>query len=217
MIKINFLQSLRRALRATSLYTREANEKLLNFKIERSEDVLHNRIMGFEAKARSRLVVFGVSLALLILGGAVLQTSVFGKLTYIGAVPDIMLCIVTCVAYFNGRHHGAITGLAAGALIEAIASSGIVLLPLFYMLFGYIAGHYARAVQPKRFVPYLFYLMFALFLRAGLTVLYACLTYQSIHLLQILVHAVLPEMLATAIAGLCLYFPLMLFCRKVKA
>lgn len=176
-----------------------------------------NRIIGFEAKARSRLVIFGISLAILILLGAVLQTSVFGKLTYIGAVPDLMLGIVTCVAYFNGRHHGAITGLAAGALIEAMASSGIVLLPLFYMLFGYIAGHYARAVQPKRFVPYLFYLMFALFLRAGLTILYACLIYQNIHLVQILLHAVLPEMLATAIAGVCLYFPLMLFCRKVKA
>ena len=175
-----------------------------------------NRNLRFEAKARSRLAVFGVSLALLILAGAVLQTSAFGRLTHIGAVPDIMLCIVLCIAYFNGRHHGAITGLAAGALVEAIASSGIVLLPLFYMLFGYVAGHYSRAVQPKRFIPYLFYLMFALLLRAGITVLYACLTYQNIHLLQILLHAVLPEMLTTAIAGICLYFPLMLFCRKVK-
>ncbi len=175
-----------------------------------------NRIMGFEAKARSRLVVFGVSLAILLLVGAVIQTSVFGKLTYIGAVPDLMLCIVLGISYFNGRHHGAITGLAAGALIEAIASSGIVLLPLFYMLFGYIAGHYARAIQPKRFIPYLFYLMFALFLRAGLTILYACLTYQNIHLVQILLHAVLPEMLATAIAGVCLYLPLMFFCKKTK-
>ena len=175
-----------------------------------------NRILGFEAKARSRLVIFGVSITLLLLVGAVLQTSVFGRLTYIGAVPDIMLCIVLCISYFNGRYHGAITGLAAGALIEAIASSGIVLLPLFYMLFGYIAGHYARAVQPKRFIPYLFYLMFALFLRAGLTILYACLIYQNIHLVQILIHAVLPEMLATAIAGLCLYLPLKLFCKKVK-
>lgn len=175
-----------------------------------------NRIMGFEAKARSRLVIFCVSIALLILFGAVLQSSVFGRLTYIGAVPDIMLCIVLCIAYFNGRHHGAITGLAAGALIEAIASSGIVLLPLFYMLFGYIAGHYARAIQPKRFVPYLIYLMFALFLRAGMTILYACLTYKNIHLLQIFVHAVFPEMLATAIAGLCLYLPLKLFCKKIK-
>ena len=176
-----------------------------------------NRMMGFEAKARSRLVVFGVSLALLLLFGAILQTSVFSKLTYVGAIPDLMLCIVTCVAYFNGRHHGAITGLAAGALIEIMASSGIVLLPLFYMVFGYMAGHYARAVQPKRFIPYLFYLMFALFLRAGVTILYACLTYQNIHLLQIIGRAVLPEMLATAVAGICLYFPLMLFCRKVKA
>ena len=174
-------------------------------------------MMRFEAKARSRLVVFIVSLALLILFGAIIQTSVFGKLTHVGAVPDLMICIVLCIAYFNGRHHGAITGLAAGALIEAMASSGIVLLPLFYMLFGYIAGHYARAVQPKRFVPYLFYLMFALFLRAALTVLYACLTYQSIHLVQILIHAVLPETLTTAVAGICLYFPLLLFCRKVKA
>ena len=175
-----------------------------------------NRMMGFEAKARSRLVVFGVSLALLLLVGAIFQTSVFSKLTYVGAVPDLMLCIVLCVSYFNGRHHGAITGLAAGALIEAIASSGVVLSPLFYMVFGYMAGHYARAVQPKRFIPYLFYLMFALFLRAALTILSACLTYQNISLLQIIAHAVLPEMLATALAGVCLYFPLMLFCRKVK-
>ena len=176
-----------------------------------------NRIMGFEAQARSRLVVFGVSLALLILGGAILQTSVFGKLTYIGAVPDLMLCIVLGVAYFNGRHHGAITGLASGALIEAIASSGIVLLPLFYMIFGYVAGHYARAVQPKRFIPYLIYLLFALFLRAGITFLYTCLIYQQINLLQIFAHAVLPEMLTTALAGICLYLPLKLFCKKLKA
>ena len=176
-----------------------------------------NRIMGFEAKARSRLVMFGVSLALLILAGAILQTSIFGKLTYKGAVPDIMLCIVLCVSYFNGRHHGAITGIAAGALIEALASTGVALLPLFYMLFGYITGHYARAVQPKRFTPYLFYLMFALFLRAALTILYACLTYQSIHLVQFLLHTVFPEMLATAITGVCLYLPLKLFCKKIKA
>ena len=175
-----------------------------------------NRMMRFESKARSRLIVFIVSLALLILLGAILQTSVFGKLTHIGAVPDIMLCIVLGIAYFNGRYHGAITGIAAGALIETMASSGIVLLPLFYMLFGYIAGHYARAVQPKRFVPYLLYLILALLLRAVLTILYACLTYQNIQILQIILHAVLPEMLSTAVAGICLYLPLMLFCRKVR-
>ena len=175
-----------------------------------------NRMMGFESKARSRLVIFFVSLSLLILAGAILQTSAFGRLTYIGAVPDLMLCIVLGISYFNGRHHGAITGIAAGALIETMASSGVVLLPLFYMIFGYVVGHFARAVQPKRFIPYLLYLMFALLLRAGLTVLYAYLTYQNTQLLQVLLHAVLPEMLSTAVSGLCLYFPLMLFCRKVR-
>ena len=176
-----------------------------------------NRIMSFEAKARSRLVIFGVSLAALLFLGALIQTSVFGKLTYIGAVPDLMLCIVLGISYFSGRHYGAITGIVAGVLIETIASSGIVLLPLFYMIFGYMAGHYARAVQPKRFIPYLFYLMFALLLRAGITFLYTCLIYQQIHLLQIFAHAVLPEMLATALAGIALYLPLKLFCKKLKA
>ena len=106
--------------------------------------------------------------------------------------------------------------MVAGALIEAIASSGVVLLPFFYMIFGYTAGHYARAVQPKRFIPYLIYFMFALFLRASVTVLYACLTYQNINLVQIFIHAVLPEMLATALAGIVLYLPLKLFCKKIK-
>ena len=58
-------------------------------------------MIGFESKARSRLIVFIVSLALLILLGAILQTSVFGKLTHIGAVPDIMLCIVLLSVCLN--------------------------------------------------------------------------------------------------------------------
>ena len=143
-------------------------------------------ILGHRAQTRTRSIRYTVLVSALLILAAVLQVSVFSRFRLLGAVPDLMICIVTCVAFFNGRYHGAITGIAAGALIETLASTGIVLLPLFYMLFGYIAGHYARAVQPKRFIPYLFYLMFALFLRAGLTVLYACLMYRNIHLLQIL-------------------------------
>ena len=176
-----------------------------------------NRMYGFEAQARSQVIVFAIATTLLLLLAGTMQTALFSRFTLFGAVPDLMICIVLCVSYFNGRYVGAITGIAAGFFIEAIGARGIMVLPLVYMVMGYLVGNYARAVQPKRYVPYLFYLACALGVRAGVTVLYSCLHYKVINVPQILLRAVLPELLVTAIAGVLLYFPMKLFCKKIKA
>ena len=172
-----------------------------------------NRILGYRALTRSRIVVNTVTIGILLILCSSLQVSLFGRFPLFGAIPDLMICTVLCVAYFRGRYAGCITGIAAGVIIEAIGVRGISLLPVVYMLFGYVAGHYSRAVYPKRLTVYLIYLACGLGLRALVTVGYACITYEFINLPQILVCAVLPEMGGTAIVGCVLYAPIKMACR----
>ena len=168
-------------------------------------------ILGHRAQARTRAIRYTALVGAVLLLQALLQVSLFSRFRLMGAVPDLMLVSVLCIAFFCGRYAGAVTGIAAGFLIEAIGSVGISILPLCYFLSGYLIGHYARTSQ-KRYPIYLVYLGCTLLIRASITVLYACMTYQSVNLPQILVQSVLPEALVTAIAGCALYFPYLLFC-----
>lgn len=170
------------------------------------------RILGYQAQTRSRMIAYTLTFALMLLVVSTVQVSILGRFRPFGAVPDLMICTVLCTAYFCGRYAGAITGIGAGFLIEAIGSQGISLLPVIYMLVGYIAGYYARTVKPKRYTIYLFFLACVLFVRAGTTVVYACLTFRSVDLIKILRYSVLPELLGTAIAGVLLFFPVGLVC-----
>ena len=172
-------------------------------------------ILGYRARTRSRILFIIGTAGVWLLVASAFQTALFGQYPLFGAVPDLMLVTVVCFAYFNGRFEGAVMGLAAGFLIEAVGGQGMSLLPLFYFLFGYVAGHYSRAVHLKRFVPYLFYLGCGLFLRAAATIVLVCLTYQNLHLPTILLQIVLPELLATAILGCVLYLPLKPICRAI--
>ena len=172
-----------------------------------------NRILGYRAQTRSRMIAYTLTFGCLLVILASMQVAFFGRIQPFGAVPDLMICTVLCISYHSGKYAGAITGIAAGFLIEAIGSQGISLLPVIYMIGGYVAGHYARGVRQRRFVMYLFYLACALFVRAGTTVVYASLHYQYVHLPKILFYSVLPECITTAIAGVVLYFPILLVCR----
>lgn len=178
-----------------------------------------NRILGYGALTRSKIILNTVTIGLLLIACSALQVSFFGRFKLFGAVPDMMLCTVLCVAYFRGKYTGAITGIAAGVLIEAIGSQGISFLPVVYMVLGYVAGHYSRAIHPKRFVIYTLYLACGLAVRALVTVGYVCLTYEIINIPQIFICAVLPEMGGTAIVGCALYYPIKMSCKlldKIK-
>ncbi len=172
-----------------------------------------NRILGYRAQTRSRVLAYTVTFALLLVLLACLQVAFFGKLRPFGAVPDLMICTVLIIAYFCGQYAGAITGIAAGFLIEAIGSLGVSILPVAFMIGGYVVGYYAHTLGQKRYPVYLLYLGGALILRAGLTVIYAAISYESVNLLHILWESVLPEALGTALAGILLYFPIGGICR----
>ena len=169
-------------------------------------------ILGHRAQTRTREIRYTVLIGLLLILLAILQVSFFPRFRLLGSIPDLMIVAVLCLSYFSGRYMGAITGIAAGFLIDAIGSTGIVILPICYLFLGYLAGHYAKILGHNSYPSYLVYLGVALLYRAVITVLLACMSYSSVHLLEILFYSVLSEMLFTAIAGCILYFPLKKFC-----
>ncbi len=173
-------------------------------------------ILGHRAQTRARSVRYTLLVSLLLIVMAVLQVTVFSRYRLLGAVPDLMICTVLCLSFFCGRYVGAVSGIGAGFLIEAIGSHGITLLPLCYFLIGYLIGHYAKGSVRRSFLAYLPYLATVLLLRMAITYFYACINYKTIHLLQILLQSVLPELLVTAIAGCVIYFPMLLFCSLLE-
>ena len=155
-------------------------------------------------------------LGVLILAVTVLQVSFFGRIRIFGVIPDLTTVTVLAIAFFCGKETGAVTGIAAGFLIEAMGGGTFTLLPLFYLLLCYPIGHYARAVIPKRFTVYLTMLAIALSAKAALTLLRASLSYATFSLLSLLWTAVLPELLLTAVCGIALFLPLRSFCRRLE-
>ena len=124
----------------------------------------------------------------------------------------MMIVAVMSIGFFTGQYTGAVCGIGAGFLIDALGSTGVTILPVCYLLVGYLVGIYAKRAIDTRFVQYLIYLAITLLWRAVITVIYAFLAYEQLSLPTVLLYSVLPEMLVTAIAGLALYFPMRLFC-----
>ena len=178
---------------------------------------MQQRQAGYAAQTRAKIIAYTLCISLLVLFMAVLQVSVFSRFSLFGATPDLMICTVLIIAFFFGQYAGAITGIGAGWLIEAIGGgTGILILPVIYLLCGYLVGYFAKSAAARRYPVYLIYLGIVLLLRAGTTVTYACLSYQYIDLPKILIQTVLPELIASAICGSLLYAPLKAFCAAIE-
>ena len=164
------------------------------------------RTVGSSDRARQlrRAALVGVTLFLL----CVVQTTVLGRWQLFGAVPDLMLCAVVLLGYCRGREEGALGGIAAGVFVAALGSVGLTVAPVFYLLVGYVCGFFARAVYPKRFLPYLFFLGAALPFAAVKLLIQACLTYPNPRPAMLLLYAVLPELGGTFLCGAALFCPL---------
>jgi rod shape-determining protein MreD len=150
----------------------------------------------------------------LLLVAAILQVTLLSRWRLFDCVPDLTLAAVFAIAFFCGAQIGAIAGIAGGFFVDALGSFGLSLLPVFYLFIGYVVGHYARAVYPKRLTSYATYAFFALLLRAAASVTLAAASYKSIALPAILLRSVLPEFGLTLVLALLLYAPMRAICSR---
>lgn len=173
-------------------------------------------IVGRQSQNRNKIIrytaVIGIYLFLL----AIFQTSVLSVRKPFGGVPDLMMGTVLCISLYCGCHAGAITGIAAGFLIDAFGSVGLSLLPLVYFLVAYFFGYYTKVLGMSGYVTYLIGVLISLPVRLVTTLILSIAAAEGFRFSTFLLSTALPELLGTVIFSLILYFPAMWISKWLK-
>lgn len=151
-------------------------------------------------------ILKGVICAALLLFFLLLQTTFFVRFAPFGAVPDLLLSLTAAIAVAEGEAWGAVFGLVAAFLSQALGGSpgAPALLPLLYMPAGYFCGlcseYYLSDSIPVRGV----YILACGVGRALITAITAG-SVLSATLSQILLRHVLPEFFSTVLLAPVIY------------
>lgn len=84
--------------------------------------------------------------AAVVLGAWVLQVCLFGRFSFEGARPDVMVLIAIAAGFVAGPERGAVVGFAAGLSIDLLLATPLGLSALVYTLVGYLVGRVSASV-----------------------------------------------------------------------
>ena len=176
-------------LRACRAYARA---KLSSFNIEKE--------WVFRVLITAALVVFF----------AITETTFAARFPLFGETPDLMLGLVIAVAMTEGEQFGAVTGLFAGLIIDALGTAGTLpLSALLYVSVGYAVGVLTENYFTGRWPVRVLYtlaaglprmLLAAIVLRAGNTVL------STVSGWQMFTEILLPGYASTAVTAVLPHF-----------
>ena len=97
--------------------------------------------MTVAAAARTALIVFAVS---------ILQVSAFSSISILGASPDVLLVALVAVGLLRGAIAGAVTGFAAGLIVDVATLGTLGVTSLLLTLAGFWAGRYGETTGRGR-------------------------------------------------------------------
>ena len=94
--------------------------------------------------------------AALLFVAAVIQVSLLSAIDVAGAVPDLLLVTLLCVALLRGSLFGATAGFAAGLLVDTAHLQTLGVTSLLYTVGAYWIGRYGETTGRDRgHAPYL--------------------------------------------------------------
>lgn len=154
-----------------------------------------------------RLIYFLAIAAAALFAAGLLQTSFFPQLGLFGAVPDLVLILVCGAAFYLGPVDGAMLGLVGGIIIEGLAGFGLALSPLLYLLIGVLFGALSIKMFRGKFWHYAVYSVMFCAAKAAYSMARVVLSQVGNRPWAALLHAVLPEFIATLLLALLLAAP----------
>lgn len=134
------------------------------------------------------------------------QVSFFSAAAFFSATPDILLAAVVGLAVADGERTGAVSGIVAGVLAEALGGTGIMLMPVFYMLVGYIFGVVTRFFLNRNFASWIVYMLLASGARGVWSLLHLAATEARFDLPTVFSRIIIPEFFMTLIFSIPIYF-----------
>lgn len=95
-----------------------------------------------------------VLLAVLVVTGLALETSVFGSLTLTGTKPELLLLITVALAMGDGPAFGATAGFVFGLATDLVLAQPAGVTALTFTLAGYLVGIVRQSLQrPSAWLP----------------------------------------------------------------
>ena len=158
---------------------------------------LHGWRLGVSLDGES--IVKGLICAFLLIIFSLTQTTLFTRFRPFGAVPDLILPLTVAVAMVLREKWGAVFGLISAFIIESLGGSSFTILPILYMLTGYIVGicsiYYFRDSVAVRII----YTLFTSAARAAFTLITLFATVGDLDLLYAFTAILIPEFAANTV------------------
>jgi rod shape-determining protein MreD len=88
-------------------------------------------------------------IALIVIVAVILQTSFFSYLSIVGTAPYLLPAVVVCLGLLGGAVVGAVSGFAAGFLLDSILLQTLGVSSLVLLSIGYLAGRYREGFEFK--------------------------------------------------------------------
>jgi rod shape-determining protein MreD len=89
----------------------------------------------------------GIRLAAIVVLTIVLQVSFFSYLTLFGTTPNVIPLVIVCLGLLGGAMVGAVTGFAAGLLLDCTLLQTLGVSSLVLLGTGYLAGRYRERAE----------------------------------------------------------------------
>ena len=163
-----------------------------------------NRYGRGRDKSPRKSIFKGLIIAVLIFLSAVIQTTDIIKI--FGSTPAITFALVCAAGFICGERVGAVIGIFAGVVTDALGASGVTLTILLYTICGYMCGAMVDWFLSTNFPSFLVYAALAGLIREGVTLIYLTLMSQKIPLGEAVLGLMLPEFFAYLVCAIPAYF-----------
>ena len=121
-----------------------------------------------------------VRLGAIVLAAVLLQVAFFSYITIFGVAPDFVVVVIAVIGLLGGAVIGAVTGFAAGLLLDVALLETLGVSSLVLLFVGYLAGRYRESFEiDSMFAPAAVTGALAVFASAGFTALQLTLEVDS--------------------------------------
>lgn len=167
-----------------------------------------------------RVVIYGVVIFLT----AIFQSTLMSRFGFFGTTPAIMLALTCGAACFEDERVSSVVGLASGFCADALGNNGVSILPVVYTLVGWFGTRLAASLGKGRDAGsvlgrlVVWTVMLAVGCGIGMltTALNLLLTAGKVHIIDMFLRVLLPELAGTFIFGYPVGVVYMLVYRKRK-
>ena len=141
-----------------------------------------------------------------IIAAFLLQSTIFGRLTFSGIRPNLLIAVTASIGFMRGRKEGMGVGFICGLLVDIFWGGLIGFYALIYTVIGYMNGSFQR-----------------MFYEDDIKLIYSMIVYVCLFMLKgefefiwFLEHVMLPELVYTILVTLVLYQIILHINRKLE-